>query len=180
MCVGLVAVTAVVVTGDATPGRPDPYPLDSVLRLQDVQVLGTHNSYHERPDRPVLPLEPANYAYPPLNVQLAKQEHVRSLEIDVFNEPKIPVMHSIMVDEQSNCPRSPCACGRWTRGRRRTRAPARHDLHRDQSDPDHHQPEDQAGSPSSTSTDHSAGELDGAGLARHRGDRQSGASAGCC
>ena len=102
-CVGLVAVTAVVVTGDATPGRPDPYPLDSVLRLQDVQVLGTHNSYHERPDRPVLPLEPANYAHPPLNVQLA-EEHVRSLEIDVFNEPKIPVMHSIMVDEQSNCP----------------------------------------------------------------------------
>ena len=103
-CVGLVAATAVAVTGDATPGRPDPYPLDGVLRLQDVQVLGTHNSYHVRPDRPVLPLEPANYAHPPLDVQLAK-EHVRSLEIDVFNEPSVPVMHSIMVDEQSNCPR---------------------------------------------------------------------------
>ena len=74
-----------------------------MLRLQDVEVLGTQNSDHERPNRPVLPLEPANYAHPPLNVQLA-QEHVRSLEIDVFNEPKIPVMHSIMVDEQSNCP----------------------------------------------------------------------------
>src|SRR6478672_7677443 len=103
-CVALVAATAVVVTGDATPGRPDPYPLDGVLHLQDVQVLGTHNSYHMLPDRPVLPTEAANYAHPPLDVQLAEQR-VRSLEIDVFNEPQIPVLHSIMVDEQSNCPR---------------------------------------------------------------------------
>ena len=112
-CLVFLVTTAVAVTGDATPGRPDPYPFDGVLRLQDVQVLGTHNSYHERPDRPVLPLEPANYAHPPLNVQLAK-EHVRSLEIDVFDEPAIPVMHSIMVDEQSNCPRL-AACLRTVR-----------------------------------------------------------------
>jgi hypothetical protein len=100
----LLVTAAVVVTRDAPQGRPDPYPLDSVLRLQDVQVLGTHNSYHLRPDRPILPTEPANYAHPPLNVQLARQ-HVRSLEIDVFDEPAIPVMHSIIDDEHSNCPR---------------------------------------------------------------------------
>jgi hypothetical protein len=82
----------------------NPYPLDGVLRLQDVQMLGTHNSYHVRPtDRQVAPTEPANYEHPALDVQLASQG-IRSLEIDVFNQPGMPVFHSILVDQFSNCP----------------------------------------------------------------------------
>lgn len=67
-------------------------------------MLGTHNSYHVRPeDRKVVPTEPANYAHPPLDVQLSSQG-VRSLELDVFDQPGLPVFHSIMVDQFANCP----------------------------------------------------------------------------
>jgi hypothetical protein len=107
--VALLFVVAVIGAGvlipsSAVANKPNPYPLDGVLRLQDVQLLGTHNSYHVRPtDRRVAPTEPANYAHPPLDVQLSRQG-IRSLELDVFDQPGIPVFHSIMVDQYANCP----------------------------------------------------------------------------
>ena len=102
--IAVVAMAAAAVgAAPAIAAKKNPYPLDGVLHLQDVQVLGTHNSYHLRPNRQLLPLEPADYTHPPLDVQLSSQG-IRSLEIDVFDEPTIPVLHSIIVDDQSNCP----------------------------------------------------------------------------
>jgi hypothetical protein len=72
-------------------------------RLDDMRVLGTHNSYHLRPDREITPGEPADYEHAPLDVQLSKQG-IRSFEIDAFNGPKFPVLHSLIVDSASTCP----------------------------------------------------------------------------
>jgi len=72
-------------------------------RLDDLRLLGTHNSYHVRPDRPLVPGEPADYAHAPLDVQLSKQG-VSSLEIDAFNAPTFPVFHSLLIDTRSTCP----------------------------------------------------------------------------
>ena len=69
--------------------------------MNQVQVLGTHNSYHLRPDRQLQPNEPADYTHPTLDVQLS--QGIRSLEIDVQNGPEFPVYHSIIVDQSSNC-----------------------------------------------------------------------------
>lgn len=90
----------------AAPGvgvaKKNPYPLDNVLRVNDVQVLGTHNSYHVRPDRSMAPDDASNYAHPPFDQQL--ESGIRSVEIDVQNGPDFPVYHSIIVDQSSNCP----------------------------------------------------------------------------
>jgi hypothetical protein len=71
-------------------------------RLDDVRVLGTHNSYHVRPDRQVTPGEEADYAHPPLSEQLAKG--IRALELDAWNAPTFPVFHSLILDDKSTCP----------------------------------------------------------------------------
>ena len=99
----IVATTIVQgVAATSVEATANPYPLDRVLHLQDVQELGTHNSYHLRPNRALFPDEPADYTHPPLDVQLSRG--MRSLELDVFNERALPVFHSIIVDDQSNCP----------------------------------------------------------------------------
>jgi hypothetical protein len=98
MIVGAIALLS---APAAARRQPHPYPQDRHLRVNDVQVLGTHNSYHVRPDRQLLPEEPADYAHPSLDVQLA--QGIRSLEIDVQNGPTFPVYHSIIVDQGSNC-----------------------------------------------------------------------------
>jgi hypothetical protein len=96
----VLALTAVAVVaacggssgGDSAGAR---YRSDSVLRLNQVQVLGTHNSYHvEAPEdlRNLLGLvdpelvERTGYGHPPLPVQLDR-EGVRSVELDVFADP---------------------------------------------------------------------------------------------
>lgn len=78
--------------------------MQSDLRLNQVQLIGTHNSYHIEPDPaifglmlrthyaqserwPASRLAPAlQYTFPPLDVQLAYG--VRHLEIDVFYDPQ--------------------------------------------------------------------------------------------
>jgi Phosphoinositide phospholipase C, Ca2+-dependent len=102
VCVmGLLAALTVTRAGAASSRNP--YPRDDKLRLQDVQMLGTHNSYHLRPARTLAPAEPADYEHPPLDVQLS-QQGVRSLELDAYNAPTLPVFHSIIVDDRSTCP----------------------------------------------------------------------------
>ncbi|MFO7590428.1 MAG: Ca2+-dependent phosphoinositide-specific phospholipase C [Acidimicrobiia bacterium] len=95
---GLVAVVAAPL-GASAAGAANPYPRDGKLTLSDVQLLGTHNSYHLRPDREVAPTEPANYEHPQLEGQ-----GIRSLEIDAYNGPDLPVFHSLIVDDRSTCP----------------------------------------------------------------------------
>ena len=66
------------------------------LRLNDVQVVGTHNSYHVAPHPEVLKfvskLKPAwrsalDYTHLPLEQQLENQK-VRQFELDLFADPK--------------------------------------------------------------------------------------------
>ena len=70
-------------------------PLDDELRLNDIQVLGTHNSYHLQGEPPLLDalraFDPAlaaslEYTHAPLDVQLGEQG-IRQFEIDVFADP---------------------------------------------------------------------------------------------
>lgn len=63
------------------------------LRLNQIQVIGTHNSYKQRLDAPLLDfLKTVNaaaigfdYSHPPLNEQL--DLGVRSLELDLYHDP---------------------------------------------------------------------------------------------
>lgn len=98
----LTAIVAVLVlVPSLTAASRTPYPEDGTLRVNQVQVLGTHNSYHLRPNRELQPNEPADYTHPALDAQL--EQGIRSLEIDVQNGPTFPVYHSIIVDQASNC-----------------------------------------------------------------------------
>jgi len=71
------------------------YPLDDTLRLNEIQVLGSHNSYHVQA-RPSLfawllqfsrgLAESLEYSHAPLDVQFATQG-IRQIELDVFADP---------------------------------------------------------------------------------------------
>jgi hypothetical protein len=110
-CVGLTLLAALAALATPATAREQP------RRLDDLRWLGTHNSYHLRPDRPMLPNEPADYAHAPLAVQL-EQQGVRSLEFDVYNGPRFPVFHSLVIDTGTTCP-TLAACfreiERWSR-----------------------------------------------------------------
>lgn len=90
------AVLAAACTADgATAPTTDLRPLDDELRLNDMQVLGTHNSYHVQGvpavfdalvafDRSLA--ETLEYTHVPLDEQLDSQG-IRQFEIDVFADP---------------------------------------------------------------------------------------------
>jgi hypothetical protein len=78
-----------------TTTKAETYPLDSTLRLNQIQVLGSHNSYHGQPFPQVLAaLKGVNaasaagldYGHRPLAQQFALG--VRQLELDVWADPK--------------------------------------------------------------------------------------------
>lgn len=100
-------VALAVLLAACSSGMPDqprsrnPYPLDRVLRLNEIQVLGTHNSYHRRPSTQV-PGSWSDYEHPPLTVQL-DEAGVRSVELDIANIPDFPVQHDPFVDDRSTC-----------------------------------------------------------------------------
>lgn len=66
----------------------------SAVRMNQVQVVGTHNSYHveapleEKASQATLLTSVVNYfyAHPSLNIQ-AKYQHVRNFELDIFPDP---------------------------------------------------------------------------------------------
>lgn len=69
---------------------------DSELRLNQIQVIGTHNSYHIAPAAGVLELiaaagrqraEALDYTHRPLTEQFSKLG-IRQIELDVFSDPK--------------------------------------------------------------------------------------------
>ena len=65
------------------------YPLDDVLRLNHVQVIGSHNSYHQRPAGRLaraFPIMEWQYDHPPLDVQFEEQG-IRQIELDIFADP---------------------------------------------------------------------------------------------
>jgi hypothetical protein len=78
------------------------------LRLHHLQVVGTHNSYHQEPSRAekrvlagagVPGHQALEYSFPKLGRQLARQD-VRQLELDVFADPEggryaVPVLRRL-------------------------------------------------------------------------------------
>jgi calcium-dependent phosphoinositide phospholipase C len=96
LAIGGVALVAVACGGGSGGGGAgDGYRLDDVLRLNQVQVLGTHNSYHVEPTselRDALELvdpeltDRVQYSHVALGQQLQRQG-VRSVELDVFADP---------------------------------------------------------------------------------------------
>jgi Phosphoinositide phospholipase C, Ca2+-dependent len=99
------ALALVVVACGGGGGKPEAYPLDDRLRMNEIQLLNSHNSYHLRPTMPLPDFiyEPVDYAHLPLDQQLGEQG-VRGFEIDVFNGPDgLPVAHTPVIDAESNC-----------------------------------------------------------------------------
>jgi hypothetical protein len=100
------AITAaVMVVAAVTAGSPSAGAnrLDDELRLNQVQVLATHNSYHIQQDVPIASPPTQQYTHPPLDQQL--DLGVRGFEIDVVNSPdgQFPVVHTPVIDATSNC-----------------------------------------------------------------------------
>jgi len=79
-------------------------PIDDELRLHQIQMLGTHNSYHVAKDKPIF--ADLNYTHQPLDVQLNAQG-VRAFELDLHHivaDKPIVVEHIAGIDDRSNCP----------------------------------------------------------------------------
>ncbi|MBM4242464.1 MAG: hypothetical protein FJ148_01440 [Deltaproteobacteria bacterium] len=81
--------------GDSASSGGGAYPRDRDLRLNQMQVLGSHNSYHIEPQPALFSLllafsEPLaksfEYTHPPLEEQFAMQG-IRQIELDVFADP---------------------------------------------------------------------------------------------
>jgi Phosphoinositide phospholipase C, Ca2+-dependent len=82
-------------SGHSIVKRPPPRP-DANVRLNQVQVIGTHNSYHLQDPPKLLDVikafdktlgESIEYTHPALPVQFSR-EGVRQIELDVFADPK--------------------------------------------------------------------------------------------
>ncbi len=98
------AVAAMLLSACTSGSRSaEDVPRREMLHVNDIQVIGTHNSYHLRPPRTLPPGDVADYEHPALDVQLDDQG-VRSFELDAFNGPGFPVAHTPVLDGASNCP----------------------------------------------------------------------------
>ncbi|NIA14714.1 MAG: hypothetical protein GWP08_11595 [Nitrospiraceae bacterium] len=82
------------------------------LRIHQLQVVGTHNSYHVRPEEPGFSLAKQvypdavtwDYSHAPLDTQLDRG--VRSFELDLNNIPEgFEVYHWPLVDFETTCRR---------------------------------------------------------------------------
>jgi hypothetical protein len=89
--IALLVAAIVTLVATARPAGAQEAP----IRLNEIQVLGTHNSYKTAIDAPLMRLlkleDPAqaralDYAHPPLTEQL--DAGLRSLELDVFHDPE--------------------------------------------------------------------------------------------
>jgi hypothetical protein len=100
-----VAIVFALVARDGDDEEPA-YPLDDTLRLHEVQVLNTHNSYHLRPpvDLPGSLGDTVDYEHPPLDEQL-ENEGVRGFELDFADRggSDFQVVHTPVVDAETNC-----------------------------------------------------------------------------
>ena len=99
----LATVTAAVIAAcSARTAEVKPYPRDNELRINQLQALGTQNSYHLRPPgQAVIPKW--DYAYPPLDRQL--DAGVRELELDVHyaTDGRFHVFNMPRGDENTTC-----------------------------------------------------------------------------
>lgn len=80
------------------------------LRMNHIQVIGTHNSYHLAPGPLAARVadwaagaKGLDYSHPPLNVQL--DQGVRSFELDLNHTPEgFAIFHVPVIDTRSTCP----------------------------------------------------------------------------
>jgi hypothetical protein len=77
---------------------------DDSLRLNQLQALGSHNSYHEYPPPPLDTIESLQYFHDPLDVQF-QSEGVRQIELDVNvnSDDTFSVVHVQGIDENTTC-----------------------------------------------------------------------------
>ena len=90
-------ITLDVDTGDLSDGEKFPS-----LLINQIQVIGTHNSYHIEPD----PLPVAQYAYTHLPLDEQLQDHaVRQVELDIHLDKsgEFQVYHVFYFDQQTTC-----------------------------------------------------------------------------
>ena len=75
------------------------------LRVNQLQVIGTHNSYHVRePGKSKREVKEFNYNHAPLDVQLDRG--VRSFELDLhYKNGEFEVFHVPLIDEGTTCRR---------------------------------------------------------------------------
>lgn len=85
-----------------------PAAMPEPLRMNQIQVIGTHNSYHVRPEglemiKVFTPeAEAWDYTHPPLDVQLDRG--VRNFELDLYHaETGFEVYHVPVVDAETTC-----------------------------------------------------------------------------
>ncbi len=105
---GAAAAADTAAGGDASAGKDGATatacsPLDGELRVNHLQVLGTHNSYHIAKTPP--PLQQWAYSHDPLPHQLEKQG-VRAFELDLHHlgsAVPIAVHHIQLLDELTSC-----------------------------------------------------------------------------
>jgi hypothetical protein len=102
-----IASTAACSDDSANSQKPNPaatYPLDDVLRLNHLQVKGTHNSYHLKPQEQTI--IPWNYSHLPLDQQFTAQG-VRAVELDVSYSAALGYLEVFHIggglDEQTTC-----------------------------------------------------------------------------
>ena len=87
---------------------PD-YPNDDLLRVNHIQMLGTHNSYHIERDGITHP--ELRYTHEPLDVQL--DMGVRQFELDLYWVPGagLRVLHIPIIDSRTTCETLPECLG---------------------------------------------------------------------
>ncbi len=97
------ALLAALLAGCPTDEPSFEYPLDHVLRIDHLQAVGTHNSYHLAPDNDTV--EEWQYSHEELAVQLGPQG-VRQFELDVWwgeETGAFEVKHVLLLDEGTTC-----------------------------------------------------------------------------
>lgn len=103
-CLAAMAILGAATAEDAPETMP--------LRLNHIQVIGTHNSYHVQPMtqfqeaiRRIYPdAKTWEYTHPPLDVQLDRGVYSFELDLHVFTE-SIEVFHVPIYDEETTCRR---------------------------------------------------------------------------
>lgn len=92
------------------PPVPPAYAADALLKINEIQMKGSHNSYHLSSDAPNAPAW-TQFTLPPLTEQLEKYG-VRQFELDVhYTGERFLVFHVPGYDKLSNCPEfQDCLC----------------------------------------------------------------------
>src|SRR5579864_3103397 len=102
--IAIVVTSLLLVSGVAAAGLVAAQPASiEQMRINQLQYIGTHNSYHVR-IKPHRNFKLLNYTHPPLDVQLDRG--VRSLELDLHNrDGVVEVFHVVKIDEGTTCRR---------------------------------------------------------------------------